>query len=109
MNDGAFQAAKSDYLTSPQKREYLQILLEDGKEAAQQFLNEVEESGGWLRVLPVEMQAAVLMFIPRPYTGTLPLEYCNVLKECRKCHSAETFSQCLKDGKAKIENPNSNK
>lgn len=94
------------HLTTDQKREFLTIFLLNGKEAAQQFLDEIEQQGGWFAALSFEMRLAILRFLPFDYHGRqIPIEYGEVIAACLQCcqNEDENFAKCLEDGKAKIQ------
>lgn len=94
------------HLTTIQKKEYLTILLLNGKAAAQQFLDEIKQKGGWFSALSFEMRLAVLRFLPFEYHAReIPIEYGQVIAACLQCcqDEDENFAKCLEDGKAKIQ------
>lgn len=94
------------HLTTNQKREFLTILLLNGKAAIQQFLDEIKRQGRWFAALPFEMRLAILRFLPFEYHGReIPIEYGEVIATClQHCQNEnENSANCLEDGKAKIQ------
>lgn len=95
-----------EHLKNSQKREFLTILLLHGKEAAQQYLDEIERQRGWFAVLPLDMQLAVLRFVPFEHHGRqIPIEYAEIIGHCLQCcqDENENFAKCLEEGKRKIQ------
>jgi len=96
-------------LTSNQKKEYLRILLLDGKAAAQQLLDKAARFD-WIAGLPTETLKQTIRFMEDKMSkGVLVEQYSNVLNECLKCCPDEGFAQCLEEGEAKIASQNTNK
>ncbi len=89
-----------DVLTSDQKREYLRILLMEGKAAAQIFLNESIPKGAWFGALPLQMRISILKFAQENGQGnTITNEDFNIIKDCLDCCSDGDYDQCLERGR----------
>lgn len=90
----------SKEITPAQKREYLIILLRDGNDAAQIYLDEVTPKGNWLLTLPDETQDEVLRFVNIVGLG---LEQNNIIFECAK-YTGDALIKCFDEGREKILN-----
>lgn len=91
-------------LTNSQKREYLELLFSESREAAQQFLNMLINQA-WLETLSLEIKLAIFKFIVSFEKGhKFTVEGYKMMKDCTSCCSGEDFGLCLEEARVPIQN-----